>query len=114
MEKSSILRVPLKMENLFQIRQDILDEYDLYVLPDMNQADRDTIVYLDDHVNVDDETLKEIYPAFSIKHDLEWFFSGAVVADIIANTRHQLQNPTVDDFITNFNHYNKYDGFFMF
>ena len=114
MEKSNVLRVPLKMENLFQIPQDILDGYDLYAMPDMSQADKNTIMYLDDHVSVDDETDEEIYPKFSVEHNLIWFFSGPVVADIIMNTKHQLQNPTVDDFIVNFNYYNKNDCFFTF
>ncbi|SCW52564.1 hypothetical protein SAMN04487970_1012119 [Paenibacillus tianmuensis] len=108
------IRVPLTMEELISIPQDVLDEHALYVHADMEYIDKETIVYLDDMVDVDDETVEEIYPEFSVEHNLQWFFSGQVVFDIIDNTKHQLPNPTIDDYIKNFSYYNENDCFFTF
>lgn len=73
-----------------------------------------SIVYLDDPLDVDDDTEDEIYPSFAQELDLQWFFSGQVINDIILNTRHQLTNSTVKDYIKNFTYYNENDCFLTF
>ena len=65
-------------------------------------------------MGVNDETDEEIYPEFALKHDLQMHFLGQIIEDIKDNTKYQLQNPTEEDFLKNFNYYNKHDSFFDF
>jgi hypothetical protein len=111
------VRVPIKTEELFEIPEDILENHQLYFTHETSKMDflaKDTIVYLDDIVEVDDETDKEIYPAFALKYNLKMGLLGSLVNDVIYNTKYQLQNPTTDDFITNLNYYYNHDCFFDF
>jgi hypothetical protein len=111
------VRVPIRIEELFDIPEDILENHQLYFTHETYEMDflsKGTIVYLDDIVDVDDETDNEIYPAFALKNDLEMSLLGQLLNDIIGNTKHQLQNPTADDFIKNLNYYNNHDCFFDF
>jgi hypothetical protein len=111
------IRVPMKLEELFEIPRDVLDDHQLYVAHETGKMKfyvKDTIVYLDEPVAIDDETDEEIYPAFVLKNNLEMDLSGQLVNDVIDNTKHQLNNPTIDDFIVNLNYYNHFDCFFTF
>ncbi len=114
METERYVRTPISLEQLFILDTDLLEEYDLYVKEDMIEFDENTIVYLDDPLDVDDDTEDEIYPSFAQELDLQWFFSGQVINDIIVNTQHQLVNPAVKDYIINFIYYNKNDCFLTF
>lgn len=111
---SKFIRKPLKIEQLVVIEFKILEEYDLYVEKNTDFFDLQTIVYLDEVVDIDDETDEEIYPEFSIKKDLEWYFSGQVPNYIIDNTKFQLKNPSVQDYIRNLNNYSSHDCFYTF
>ncbi|MCT4621855.1 MAG: hypothetical protein N4A62_21005 [Marinisporobacter sp.] len=111
---SKFIREPLKIEELVAIDHKILEAYDLYVKKNTDFLDLQTIVYLDEAVAVDDETDEEIYPEFVIMNDLEWYFSGQVIIDIIDNTKYQLKNPSVQDYITNLNNYSEHDCFYTF
>jgi elongation factor Ts len=111
------VRVPIKIEELFIVPESILEEHQLYVTREVgekNFMDKGVIVYLDDIVGVDDETDKEIYPTFALNNNLEMNLLGKLVNDIIYNTKHQLKNPTANDFIKNFNNYMKHDCFLDF
>ena len=114
MEIEKYVRTPISLEQLFELDTDLLEEYDLYVKKDTVEFDATTIVYLDDPLDVDDDTEDEIYPGFAQEIDLQWFFSGQVINDIIGNTRHQLTQPTVKNYIKNFTYYYKNDCFFTF
>lgn len=114
MEIEKYVRTPINMEQLFKLDNDMLDEYALYVAKDIVSFDINTIVYLDNNLDVDDETDEEIYPSFAHDLNLQWFFSGQVVSDIIVNTKHQLTNPTVADYVKNFIYYNEHDCFYDF
>jgi hypothetical protein len=114
METEKYVRMPISLEQLFKIDTDLLEEYDLYVKEDMVEIDENTIVYLDNPLDVNDDTEDEIYPGFAQEYDLKWFFSGQVINDIIVNTQHQLSNPTVKDYIKNFIYYNENDCFLTF
>ncbi|MBB5195536.1 DUF7716 domain-containing protein [Anaerocolumna cellulosilytica] len=114
METVKCVRTSISLEQLFKLDNDLLEEYDLYVKEGMVEFDKNTIVYLDDPLDVDDDTEDEIYPNFAQEHDLQWLFSGQVINDIIVNTQHQLPNPTVKDYIKNLIYYNENDCFFTF
>jgi hypothetical protein len=75
METEKYVRTPISLEQLFRLDTDLLEAYDLYVKVDMVKYDKNTIVYLDDPLDVDDDTEDEIYPSFAQEIDLQWFFS---------------------------------------
>ncbi|MBU5482920.1 hypothetical protein KQI86_01195 [Clostridium sp. MSJ-11] len=114
MEDERCMRTAIKIEELLMVNKDLLDMHALYVEKDVEKFDENTIVYLDNHLGVDEEADTEIYPVFAHKYDLQWFFSGQVVSDIITNTQFQLKNPTVADYIINLNYYNEHDCFYKF
>ena len=111
------LRSPIKMEKLIQFSESDFFNFDLYVDEslDVEIISGDTVFYLDDPVDVDDND-NEIYPPFAKKNHLWIYFIGEKVAEIIGNTRHQLcpKIPSIDDYIKNFNYYNKHDCCFTF
>jgi hypothetical protein len=114
METEKYVRTPISLEQLFKLDNDMLDEHDLYAKKDIVKFDINTLVYLDDLIDVDDDTDDEIYPSFALDLNLQWLFSGQVISDIIVNTQHQLTNPTVNDYIKNFIYYHQHDCFITF
>ncbi|MEO3944834.1 hypothetical protein [Gorillibacterium sp. CAU 1737] len=108
-----VIRKPITIHQLIGIAQDDLDEFNLYRKED-SPIDETSTLYLDDPIDVDDETDEEIYPEFAKEHGLSIYFSGQVASDLIANTRHQVKNPSLQDYIDNFNYYDKHDCFFTF
>lgn len=117
METEKYVRRPISLEQLFlfvqhnELEMEKLDEYDMYIQEDSEKFDANTVVYLDNSLEVDDDTEEEVYPDFAQKLDLKWFFSGQVIRDIIVNTQHQLTNPAVEDYIKNIVYYNENDCF---
>jgi len=90
-------------------------EYALYIAPDVETINADTMLYLDDYVEVDDD-LNEIYPPFAIENKLWIYFHGDIASSIIGNTRYQLfpKIPSIDDYIVNFNYYSEHDAYYNF
>lgn len=109
----SYLREPITISQLIQLTESQLDPLNLY-RKEEGWIDEASILYLDDPVEVDDETDEEIYPDFAEEQGLTIYFFGQVAADIIANTRHQIQQPSVQDYVKNFNYYDEHDSFFTF
>ena len=109
------LRTPIKMKQLIQFPKDKLEQYAVYTNSKIDTINADTIFYVDDTVEVDDED-NEIYPLFAQENNLLIYFLGFQMADIISNTKHQLdyKKPSVDDYIKNFNNYSEYDCYFSF
>jgi len=109
------LRTPIKMEQLIQITPSELDMFTLYTDADVKSIDRDTELYIDDPIEIDYGG-NELYPTFAKKNGLSYYFNGDIASDIIWNTKHQLgsKTPSIDDYIKNFNYYDKYDCFFDF
>jgi hypothetical protein len=111
------VRNPIKMEKLIQFSGSDFFMYDLYVDEniDIETINDETVFYLDAPVDVDDND-NEIYPPFAKENGLWIYFIGEKVAEIILNTRHQLcpKIPGIDDYINNFNYYNKHDCCFTF
>jgi len=109
------VRTPIQMRHLIRFTEEELDQYTLYIAPDIETINADTIFYLDDYVDVDDD-LNEIYPPFAKANKLWTYFHGDIAADIISNTRYQLspQIPSIDEYIANFNYYSEYDAFITF
>ncbi|BCJ93782.1 hypothetical protein acsn021_13510 [Anaerocolumna cellulosilytica] len=60
METEKYVKTPISLEQLFKLDTDLLEEYDLYVKVDIVKYDENTIVYLDDPLDVDDDTEDEI------------------------------------------------------
>ena len=111
----NFLRVPVKIKQLVRFSEHELNMYALYVTSDFKTVNKDTLFYLDDHVEVDDND-NELYPQFATENNLEIYFHGDIASGIIGNTRHQLdpKSPSVNDYIKNFNHYDKHDCFLDF
>lgn len=114
MRADNCIRVPITIEKLIQLNQELLDSYALYVENNVEEFDENTIVYLDESIDVNEDTDEEIYPEYAASFNLQWYFSGQVIWDIIENTRLQLKNPTIEDYISNFNYYNIHDCFYDF
>jgi len=112
---SKHLRIPIKLKQLVMFNTDELDEYAIYTESNRDNIDADTVFYIDETVEVD-ENDTEIYPTFVQENKLEIYFLGFQVADIIDNTRYQLSHkkPSVSDYIKNFNNYSKHDCYFDF
>jgi hypothetical protein len=115
MSIENFLRIPVKMEQLIQLTENGLDMYVLYTTPDVGNINEDTVFYLDNHIEVDDDD-NEIYPPFAKQNGLLFYFNGDTATDIIFNTKYQLgeKTPNIDDYIRNFNYYNEHDCFIDF
>jgi hypothetical protein len=114
MKTDSYIRVPITIEQLIQLNQELLDSHALYVENNVEEFDENTIVFLDKSVKFNENTDEEIYPEYAASLNLQWYFSGQVIWDIIENTKLQLKNPTIADYIINFNYYNMHDCFYNF
>lgn len=115
MSIEKFLRIPIKVEQLIQLSEDELNMCVLYAMPEVDNISEDTVFYLDDFIEVDDDD-NEIYPPFAKETGLVYFLNGDIVADIISNTKYQFgeKTPRIDDYIRNFNYYCKYDCFVSF
>jgi len=115
MEINKYLRTPIKIEQLIQITPSELDEFTLYADKVIETVDENTVFYLDEPIEVD-ENDNELYPSFINENNLRYFFNGDIVSDIISNAQHQLEpkTPTIDDYVKNFDYYHKHDCFFNF
>jgi len=74
MKDERCMRTAIRIEELLMVNKDLLDLHALYVEKDVEKFDENTIVYLDNHLGVDEETDAEIYPVFAHKNDLQCFF----------------------------------------
>jgi len=115
LEMYRYVRTPVKMKQLVKFSEEELMEYALYVAPDVETINADTMLYLDDYVEVDDD-LNEIYPPFATENKLWIYFHGDIASSIIWNTRYQLfpKIPSIDDYIVNFNYYSEHDAYYNF
>lgn len=89
-----------------------LDDMDLcvYTINFVEEASNDTICYLDDYPDVDDND-QEIYTDFVTKNKLVMFYSGEQFEDVINNTLYQKSNATIEEFIFALNYYRDNDNF---
>ena len=112
---SEYLRTPITMKQLIKFSEDDLYNYDVYTKSKIETIDVKTVFYIDNAVEVD-ENDNELYSAFIQENDLCIYFLGSQAADIIDNTRYQLDNkiPNVADYIKNFNNYSKHDCYYDF
>jgi len=115
MSLDKYLRTPIKLEQLIQFTQDELYNYSLYATSDVDCIDTNTVVYLDDTTEIDNDE-NEIKPQFAKATGLRHYFNGYIAYSIIWNTGHQLKPeiPSIDDYMKAFNHYIKNDCFFDF
>ena len=89
-----------------------LDNLDLcvYTIDFVEEAINDTICYMDDYPEVDDND-QEIYTDFVTKNKLVMFYSGEQFEDVINNTLYQKSNATIEEFIFALNYYRDNDNF---
>lgn len=89
-----------------------LDDMDLcvYTIDFVEEALNDTICYLDDYPDVDDND-QEIYTDFVTKNKLVMFYSGEQFEDVINNTLYQKSDATIEEFIFALNYYRDNDNF---
>lgn len=114
-DEKNCIRQPISLETLFALPQKMLDEHSLYVSAETDSFDLNTIVYLDESPELDEEAESiEIYPEYIQDNNLEWYFFGQTVWDIIFNTKLQIEFPQLSDFIKNLNHYDEHDCFYDF
>lgn len=113
MNIDNYLRTPITIEQLVKFSQNELDMYAVYTKQDVKVLDEKTFLFLDEPIEVDDND-EEIYPLFARDNELVYYFFGDIVFDIISNTRYQLENPTIENYLANFNYYNKHDCFCTF
>ena len=89
-----------------------LDNLDLcvYTIDFVEEAINDTICYMDDYPEVDDND-QEIYTDFVTKNKLVMFYSGEQFEDVINNTLYQKSDATIEEFIFALNYYRDNDNF---
>ena len=89
-----------------------LDNLDLcvYTIDFVEEASNDTICYLDDYPDVDDND-QEIYTDFVTENKLVMFYSGEQFEDVISNTLNQKFDATIEEFIFALNYYRDNDNF---
>lgn len=89
-----------------------LDNLDLcvYTIDFVEEASNDTICYMDDYPDVDDND-QEIYTDFVTKNKLVMFYSGEQFEDVINNTLYQKSDATIEEFIFALNYYRDNDNF---
>ena len=89
-----------------------LDNLDLcvYTIDFVEEAINDTICYMDDYPEVDDND-QEIYTDFVTENKLVMFYSGEQFEDVINNTLYQKSNATIEEFIFALNYYRDNDNF---
>ena len=89
-----------------------LDNLDLCVYPIdfVEEAINDTICYMDDYPEVDDND-QEIYTDFVTENKLVMFYSGEQFEDVISNTLNQKFDATIEEFIFALNYYRDNDNF---
>jgi len=76
-------------------------------------ASTDTVCYLDDYPDVDDED-REIYSSFVVEEKLEFFFSGENLEAVIGNALYQKDKASIAEFIAALNYYIGHDAFIQF
>ena len=89
-----------------------LDNLDLcvYTIDFVEEAINDTICYMDDYPEVDDND-QEIYTDFVTENKLVMFYSGEQFEDVINNTLYQKSDATIEEFIFALNYYRDNDNF---
>ena len=89
-----------------------LDNLDLcvYTIDFVEEASNDTICYMDDYPEVDDND-QEIYTDFVTENKLVMFYSGEQFEDVISNTLNQKFDATIEEFIFALNYYRDNDNF---
>ncbi|MGN0245557.1 MAG: hypothetical protein ACI4DK_06305 [Lachnospiraceae bacterium] len=89
-----------------------LDDMDLcvYTIDFVEEALNDTICYLDDYPEVDDND-QEKYTDFITENKLVMFYSGEQFEDVINNTLYQKSDATIEEFIFALNYYRDNDNF---
>lgn len=89
-----------------------LDDMDLcvYTIDFVEEASNDTICYLDDYPEVDDND-QEKYTDFITENKLVMFYSGEQFEDVISNTLSQKFDATIEEFIFALNYYRDNDNF---
>ena len=90
----------------------LLQDMDLcvYSIDFVEEASSDTICYLDDYPDVDDND-HEIYTDFITENNLVMFYLGEQFEDVISNTLSQKLDATIDEFIFALNYYRDNDDF---
>ena len=90
----------------------LLQDMDLcvYSIDFVEEASNDTICYLDDYPDVDDND-HEIYTDFITENNLVLFYLGEQCEDVISNTLSQKLDATIDEFIFALNYYRDNDDF---
>lgn len=85
----------------------------VYTIDFVEEALNDTICYMDDYPDVDDND-QEIYTDFVTKNKLVMFYSGEQFEDVINNTLYQKPDATIEEFIFALNYYRDNDNFAEF
>ncbi len=90
----------------------LLDDIDfcIYTMDYVDVASGDTICYLDDYPDVDDDD-KEIYTDFVTERKLVLFYSGEQFEDVIGHMLSQKMDSAIEDFISAINYYREHDDF---
>lgn len=91
---------------------DFLDDVDfcIYTTDFVDVASSDTICYLDDYPDVDDND-EETYTDFVTERKLVMFYAGEQFEDVIGHMLSQKMDASIEDFISGVNYYREHDDF---
>lgn len=89
-----------------------LDNVDfcLYTTDFVDIASDDTVCYLDDYPDIDDND-EEIYTDFVTERKLVMFYSGEQFEDVIGHMISQKIDVSIEDFMSGINYYREHDDF---
>ncbi len=74
----------------------------------------DSICYINDYADIDDDTDEEIYPLFVIENNLEIVSRDEMLQDVVSSALYQKRDASNDDLLKAFNFYRKKDSFIEF
>lgn len=116
-------RVPYK---LYEIIERIKNEYIkkgmnyfynsqsfcIYSSPDtINNIKLESICYLDDYAEIDDDTDEETYSTFVIENNLELLFTDELLQDVISSAIDKKSDISNEDILKAICYYEEYDTF---
>ncbi len=80
----------------------------------MVEINLNSICYIDDYPDINDETNEEIYPIYTVENNLEFIYSDELLQDVIVSALHCKIEATNEDLLKAVDYYCRHDCFIEF